>query len=194
MSLVFSCYFGFNFSNIIDNITKKTNATCAFLRRNINSCSRQVKAQCYTTFVRPNLEYATTVWDPYTKFNINKFEKCQRRAARFVNGNYSRESSVASMLKELKWPTLQQRRTNTKMVMMYRIVHHLIAILSQMYLSTATSRTTRGHDQRFQIPFSRIQSHQNSYFPLAIRTWNNLPAVLISVPTPEAFKVELARV
>jgi hypothetical protein len=44
--------------------------------------------------VRPNLEYAATVWDPYTKFNINKLEKCQRRAARFVIGDYSRESSV----------------------------------------------------------------------------------------------------
>jgi len=28
----------------------------------------------------------------------------------------------------------------------------------------------------------------------AIQTWNNLPAVLISVPTLEAFKVELAHV
>ena len=39
-----------------------------------------------------------------------------------------------------------------------------------------------------------IQSHQNSYFPSAIRTWNNLSAVLISVPTLEVFKVELAHV
>jgi hypothetical protein len=98
------------------------------------------------------------------------------------------------MLKELKWPTLQQRRTSTKMVMMYRIVHHLIAIQSQMSLTPATTRRTRGLDQKFQIPFSRIQSHQNSYFPSAFRTWNNLPAVLISVPTLEAFKVELAHV
>ena len=67
--------------------------------------------------------------------------------------NFSRESSVTSMLKELKWPTLQQRRTNTKVVMMYRIVHHLIAISSQMYLTHATTRTTRGHDQKCQIPF-----------------------------------------
>ena len=125
-----------------------------------------VKAQCYTTLVRPTLEYAATVWDPYTKIQHK-----QRRAARFVNGDYSRESSVTSMLKELKWPTLQQRRTNTKMVMMYRIVHHLIAIPSQMYLTPATTRTTRGHDQKFQIPFSRIQSNKNSYFPSAIRTW-----------------------
>jgi hypothetical protein len=99
-------YLGLTFSNNlswnkhIDNITKKANVTCAFLRRNINSCSRQGKAQCYTTLVRPNLEYAATVWDPYTKFNINKLEKCQRRAARFVNGDYSRESSVTSMLRD----------------------------------------------------------------------------------------------
>jgi hypothetical protein len=79
------------------------------------------------------------------------------------------------------------------MVIMYRIVH-LIAILSQMYLTPATTRTTRGHDQKFQIPSSRIQSHQHSYFPSAIQTWNNLPAVLISVPTLEVFKVELAHV
>jgi hypothetical protein len=59
---------------------------------------------------------------------------------------------------------------------------HLIAIPSQIYLTLATTRTTRGHDQQFQISFSRIQSHQNSYFPSAIRTWNNLSAVLISVP------------
>jgi hypothetical protein len=124
-----------------------------------------------------------TVWDPYTKFNINKLEKWQRCAARFVNGDYSRENSVTSMLKELKWPILQQRRTNTKMVIMYRIVHHLIAIPSQMFLTPATTRTTRGHDQKFQIPFSRIRSQQNSYFPSAIRTWNILPAVLINVPT-----------
>ena len=74
------------------------------MRRNIKSCSRQVKAQCFTTIVHPNLEYAATIWDPYTKLNKNKLEKCQRRAARFVNGDYSRESSATSMLHELKWP------------------------------------------------------------------------------------------
>jgi hypothetical protein len=35
------------------------------------------------------------------------------------------------------------------MVMMYRIIHHLIAIPSQMYLTPATTRTTRGHDEKF---------------------------------------------
>ena len=76
--------------------------------------------------------------------------------------------------------------------MTHGIVLHLIAIPWQMYLTHVTTRTTRGHDHKFKIPFSRIQSHQNSYFPSAIRTWNSLPAVLIIVPTLEAFKMELA--
>ncbi len=94
----------------IDNITKKAN--CAFLRRNISGCSKNIKAQCYTTLVRPNVEYAATIWDPHTKRNMDKLEQVQRRAARFVNGDYSSYSSVSNMIKDLKWPSLQQRRSN----------------------------------------------------------------------------------
>ena len=103
----------------IDIITKKANSTCAFLRRNISSCSKKVKAQCYTTLVRPNVEYAATIWDPYTKQNIDKLEQVQRRAARFVNGDYSTYSSVSKMIKDLNWPLLHQLRQNMKLIMMY---------------------------------------------------------------------------
>jgi hypothetical protein len=70
-------YLGLTFSNIfrwnkhIDNIAKKANATCVFLSRYINSCLRQVSAQCFTTLVLPIIGYAATVWDPYIEFNIN---------------------------------------------------------------------------------------------------------------------------
>ena len=57
----------------IENIVNKANATCASLSRsrNINSCLRQVNAQCFTTLVLLEIEYAATVWDPYIEFNIN---------------------------------------------------------------------------------------------------------------------------
>jgi hypothetical protein len=42
--------------------------------------------------VRPSVEYASAVWDPYTRNQINQLEQVQRRAARFVNNNfYNRE-------------------------------------------------------------------------------------------------------
>jgi hypothetical protein len=74
---------------------------------------------------------------------------------------------------EIQTENLQKRRTNTKMVIMYRIVHHLIAIPSQMFLTPATTRTTRGHYQKFQIPFSRIQSHRRKALNHILLHFNN---------------------
>jgi hypothetical protein len=51
----------FRWNKHIDNIAKRANVTCAFLSRNINSCLRQVNAQCFTTLVLPRIEYAATV-------------------------------------------------------------------------------------------------------------------------------------
>jgi hypothetical protein len=45
-------------------------------------CSKEVKRNAYTTLVRPSVEYASAVWDPYTRNQINQLEQVQRRAAR----------------------------------------------------------------------------------------------------------------
>jgi hypothetical protein len=53
---------------------------------------KEVKRNAYTTLVRPSVEYASAVWDPYTRNQTNQLEQVQRRAAKFVNNNfYNRE-------------------------------------------------------------------------------------------------------
>jgi hypothetical protein len=69
----------------IGTVTKKANNINAFLSRNISSCPSKIKAQCYTTLVRPTMEYACIIWDPVTQKNIRELEMVQRRA----NRNYS---------------------------------------------------------------------------------------------------------
>ena len=49
----------------------------------------------------------------------------QRRAARYACNRYHNTSSVTDMLQTLTWPTLQQRRLKTKLIMFYKIVHHI---------------------------------------------------------------------
>jgi hypothetical protein len=39
-----------------------------------------IKEQAYFILARPLVEYASTVWDPYTQADINKVEAVQRRA------------------------------------------------------------------------------------------------------------------
>jgi hypothetical protein len=72
----------------IGTVTKKANNINAFLSRNISSCPSKIKAQCYTTLVRPIMEYACIIWDPVTQKNIRELEMVQRRAARIVTGDY----------------------------------------------------------------------------------------------------------
>ena len=62
----------------IDNITHKANQTLGFLRRNLKINSVALKTKAYRTLVRPTLEYASIVWDPYTQTDILKLEMIQR--------------------------------------------------------------------------------------------------------------------
>ena len=86
----------------VDTVTKKANNTTVFLHRNPSSCPQHIKETCYKTFVRPQLEYAATDWDPHTDINIAKLEGVQRRAARFVTNDYNYTSSVTAMMRALE--------------------------------------------------------------------------------------------
>jgi hypothetical protein len=68
------------------------------------------------------------VWDPYHKNQIDKIEKVQRRAARYVTGRHRNKSSVNTMLEDLKWKSLQTRRKEARLIMMYKIINNMVAI------------------------------------------------------------------
>ena len=60
------------------------NRTIGFLKRNLNIGSTTVKQNAYKALVRPLVEYASPVWDPYHQTEIDWIEMVQRRAARYV--------------------------------------------------------------------------------------------------------------
>ena len=53
----------------------------------------KVKALAYKTFVRPQLEYASSVWAPHTHCSIDRIEAVQRRAARSTMKDWSRPAN-----------------------------------------------------------------------------------------------------
>ena len=81
----------------INRISKKSNNTLRFLRRNIKIHSESLKSSAYKVLVRPQLEYCSTVWRPFTDSNISKLEAVQRRAARWVKHDYGQTSSVTDI-------------------------------------------------------------------------------------------------
>ena len=48
----------------VSNVCTKANRTLGFLRRNLYSCPQEVKDAAYKGFVRPVLDFVSSVWDP----------------------------------------------------------------------------------------------------------------------------------
>ena len=92
----------------VNNISKKANQILGFLKYNIKVHKHDLKSTAYKTFVRPQLEYASTVWSPHTVTDIQKIESVQRRAARWATRDYRYTSSVTSVLNNLNWRPLDQ--------------------------------------------------------------------------------------
>ena len=95
-------------SSDITKITKKANYTVGFLRWNLKSCPQGCRKSAYISLVRSVLDYGSIIWDPYLSRDIEKLERVQRQAARFITGDYHsrEEGSVTGMLDMLELETL----------------------------------------------------------------------------------------
>ena len=90
----------------VSEISCKATKTVGFLWRNLALVPRHTKEVAYKTLVRPQLEYAAPIWNPYHKLQIQEVEKVQRTAARWTCSRWRNTSSVGDMLDELEWPSL----------------------------------------------------------------------------------------
>ena len=176
----------------ISLVAKKANSTRAFLQRNVSSCPRNIKVLCYKALLRPVLEYESEVWDPFTKVNIRKLEMVQRRYTRFTIGDHRRTSSVTDMLSHLPWPTLEERRAQFKVIMMYRILNSLVDVPAAQYFNQAPT-SLRGHQMKMHVPYARTCTYQKTFVPDTIRLWNVLPASAIACTSVASLKTEVQK-
>ena len=135
-------------------IVRIANSIRAFFARNIARCSRKVNLTAYTTYIRPIVKYASPVREPHNKRNTNKIEMVLRRCDRYVTGNFDLTSSVTFMHNSLNWPTLEDKRRQNSLAMMYRILHNQVDINWQSF-RTKTQPCTRCHCCRLFAPFCR---------------------------------------
>ena len=177
----------------INNIVAKANRALWFIRRNLHRCPKSIKQQMYMALVRPHLEFACAVWDPYTTSDIQKIEMVQRRAARFVVSNYNRtEGTVTSILNDLNWPTLQERRKNIRLATMYKIQSEDIAIHIPDYIHRQTVTSTRQyHPLKFRSMGVSSNVYKYSFFPNTISEWNSLPSSVLESCSIQYFKTAL---
>ena len=146
----------------------------------------------YCSLVGLKLEFANSVWYPYLQKDKHRLDIVRRSTARICYNNYSREPGVViNMLSKLEWPSLDGRRTLSRMSMFHRVVYGSVDIERESYLVPMTRTSRNGNSKRFLRPHTNCNQHANSFFPWGIRLWNELPGSITDIEDLENFKVEL---
>ena len=95
------------------------------------------------------------------------------------------------MISHLKWEPLEHRRANQRLTLMYKSVHKLIAVDTELYQTKPTREgvSTRKHSS---ISFEKIPANKDCYkyslYPRTFAEWNCLPARVRDAPTIGTFK------
>ena len=118
----------------------------------------------------------------------------QHRAARFVlNKPWNRHhcDSITEMLSELNWPSLQERRKQARLILLYKIVNHLLVVPNRCLPSLNQTATRAHHDQKFNQIQSSVNTYLYSFLPRTIPQWNSLHIPNLSTVDLETFKLLL---
>ena len=132
--------------------------------------------------MRPVLDYGSSVWDPPGVVLQEELESVQKRAVRFVTGNYIYETgSMTSIefLGQLRWKSLKKRRKDNRRILLYKGLKDKASVPTDDFIPK-TRRCKIQHSMAFQTPIANTDVYKGSFFPQAIRDWNALPDSLIS--------------
>ena len=98
------------------------------------------------------------------------------------------------MLQTLNWRSLQDRRKDARLCMLYRIDRDLVAITKAGRLVTPERKTRHDHTRAFKLLSCRIDTRKMSFFPRTFRDWNALPPDIVEVNSLDAFKARVAAI
>ena len=98
-----------------------------------------------------------------------------------MTSNYVFETgSMTGILGQLKWESLQKRRNDNRLILLYKGLKGKARIPTDD-LIPKTRRGRNQHSLAFQIPGSASKDdYKYSFFPQTIRDWNDLPESLLS--------------
>ena len=149
----------------------------------------------YPAFIRPHLEFASSVWNPSAQGDINRLEQVQRRA---TNANNLKHLSYDDRLQFFGFTTLKDRRLRGDLIQTYKIINGKDRVEFGNRPKEWDERggaATRSRVDRVYIERELVKSKPrcNFLFNRVATAWNRLPTSVVNAPSVEAFKAGIDR-
>ena len=170
------------------------------MKRNLKHCPQDSRrtAYIYLSLVRSTLEYSSIVWDPYIQKDIDKLEKVQRQAARFITGNYIArdQGCVSQMLAKLNLSPLQDRRKANRLTFLFKVVEGLVPAMQSHHDYLTPIRGKRliipkrstNNSKCYKTLQCTSEIYKYSFFPRTIIDWNHLDDNIVRADTVDGFR------
>lgn len=172
----------------IDIIVSKAHRTLGYLRRNFSRAPSSLKQLLYTTYVRSQLEYASSIWDPWHSTLIHTLEAIQNRSARFILNNFNRTASVTHMKCLLNLPLLSNHRKHSRICLFHKIYYHNTLLHTLWIRPAPFISSRRDHNQKVSISHFNTIMGANSFLPKTSKDWNSLSPSLTGIINPLLFR------
>ena len=119
----------------------------------------------YLSLIRPHLEYAVQVWNPYLVKDIQKLEAVQRFALRMCLKQWN--SSYTDLLRVSEVPELIERRKFLNLMYFYKTINGHIITSDNIITARHCSHYTRLSSQTtYYRPLARSNVYHNSFFSI----------------------------
>ena len=164
------CLFRQHVSTICQKAYRATNV----LFRCFNTDNANALIRGYKSFVRPLLEYCSTVWNPFihAKYYLGMTDELENIQRYFTRRLYYRcrldcNHDYLERINHLQLESLELRRIYNDMTMVFKIVHKFINLnesnLLTMCNTTHNSVTTRGHAFKLKTRSFRLDVARNHF-------------------------------
>ena len=181
-----------SFDTHINYIANKANRVLAITRKSFEFMDIQTFKYLYKGLVRPQLEYATSVWHPHLIRQMETIEDVQIRATKMVPGLSN--LTYPERLKKLDIPTLRYRRICGDMIQMYKLICKPKVGAYDCSLPSLFEkfpRDLRGHDKKLVYDPHRLDIRKYSFKIRNIELWNSLPQHVIDSESIISFEKNL---
>ena len=179
------------FKTHIHHVVAKARRRASLILKCFTSRDPRLLMRAFITYVRPVLEYASSIWSPTAVGLIDLLESVQRRFTKRLPGYYT--LSYRDRLSMLNIDSLEVRRLYLDLVLVYKIIFGLIDFDSSKLFKMNTN-PTRGHPYKILQEHGIVDVRRNFFALRVVRVWNSLPPSVVNFTTLNVFKRSLRNV
>ena len=179
-----------------DGIISKSRKRLQTLKYIKYKVSRKTLEILYNMFVLPILDYGDALYAGSYELELDDLDKIHEDAMRIVTGGISR-CNRAALYEETKWQTLNCRREEHVISIMFKIVNGLAPV--SILETFAKLNAKKEHSMRLRganniaVPLAKREQYKRSFFPYAIKKWNDSDRDMKSVATLNELKQEFKK-